>query len=111
MRPLFVKGKQTTGDGKCAVWEVCPLVRPLMKLDKEKYQNVDSTPLSMLNPLRLRVPVEVPAKIWLKIEISSNCIKIGAKPISSTLITNMDKDFENIVAKVPKMAQKVAQMS
>ena len=62
------------------------------------------------NPLRLRVPVEVPAKIWLKIEISSNCIKIGAKPISSALITNIDKDFENIVAKVPKMAQKVAQM-
>ena len=69
-----------------------------------------ATPIRF-NPLRLRVPVEVPAKISLKIEISSNCIKIGAKPISSTLITNMDKDFENIVAKVPKMAQKVAQMS
>ena len=64
-----------------------------------------------LNPFRLRVPVEVPAKNWVKIEISSNCFNIGAKPISSTLITNMDKDFENIVAKVPKMAQKVAQMS
>ena len=64
-----------------------------------------------LNPFRLRVPVEVPAKNWVKIEISSNCFNIVAKPISSTLITNMDKDFENIVAKVPKMAQKVAQMS
>ena len=51
-------------------------------------------------------PVEVPAKNWLKIEIFSNCFKIGAKPISSTLITNMDKDIEDIVTKVPKKAQK-----
>ena len=81
---------------------------PRMRADIEFYTK---KVCRCLNPFRLRVPVEVPAKNWVKIEISSNCFNIGAKPISSTLITNMDKDFENIVAKVPKMAQKVAQMS
>ena len=37
-------GKQTTGDDTCEVWEVCPLLRPLLKMEKEKYQNLDSTP-------------------------------------------------------------------
>ena len=40
--------KQTSGEGTCEVWEVCPLLRPLLKLEKEKYQNLDSAPLSML---------------------------------------------------------------
>ena len=44
-------GKQTTGDGTCEVWEVFPLFRPLLKLKKEKYQNFDSTPSSMLKDL------------------------------------------------------------
>ena len=50
-------------------------------------------------------------KILLKIEISPNCLKIGTEPISSMLITSMDKDFGNIVTKLVQMAHKVAQMS
>ena len=34
--------RQTTGDDTCEVWEVCPLPKPLLKLEKEKYQNLDS---------------------------------------------------------------------
>ena len=33
----------------CQVWEVCPLLRPLLKLEEEKYKNLDSTLLSMHN--------------------------------------------------------------
>ena len=35
----------------CEVWGVCPLPRPFLKLEKEKYQNLDSIPLSMLKGL------------------------------------------------------------
>ena len=41
-------GKQTTGDGTWEVWEVCPLPRPLAKLEKKKYQNFEPKPLSIL---------------------------------------------------------------
>ena len=34
-----------------------------------------------------------------KIEIAQNYLKIGAKPISGTLIMNMGEDYENIVTK------------
>ena len=40
--------KQTTRDGACELWKVCLLLKQFLKLKKEKYQNVDSTPLSML---------------------------------------------------------------
>ena len=38
------------------------------------------------------------------IEIAQNFLKIDAKPILSVLITNMDKDFENVVTRVVQMA-------
>ena len=41
----------------CEVWEVCPLLKPLLKLEKEKYQNLDSTPLSMLDSIVKRNPL------------------------------------------------------
>ena len=48
---------------------------------------------------------------WPKIEIAQNYLKIGAKPISSVLIMNVDEDSKNIVTKVVQIAQKVAQMT
>ena len=48
LRPFFVMGKQTSRDGTWEVWEVRPLLRPLSKLEKEKYENLDCTLLSML---------------------------------------------------------------
>ena len=39
---------QATGNNTCEVWEVRPLPRPLLKFEKAKYQNLDSTPLYLL---------------------------------------------------------------
>ena len=38
----------------CEVWDVCPLPRLLLKVEKEKYQHFDSTPLSTLKGAVLR---------------------------------------------------------
>ena len=43
--------KQTNGDYTFEVWELCPLPRPLLKLEKENYHNFDSTASFMPGPI------------------------------------------------------------
>ena len=48
VRLFFVMCNQATGHGTYEIWDVCPFKRPLLKLEKEKYQLSESASSSAL---------------------------------------------------------------